>query len=97
MSHRKDDNCSSCSCNCFFSSKVHPAFHNIANGLLKSCMLGRRVIYVRYIKIVHTTMWPKVSIFVIKMHFFVIEKNFMLVKAFERYSPLTAITYFISF
>ena len=38
--------------------------------------------------IVHTTMWPKVSVSLIKRHFCLYRIKFMQVKAFERYIPL---------
>ena len=40
------------------------------------------------IYIVQTTMWPKVSVYLIKNMFCLYRKNFMHVRAFERYIPI---------
>ena len=77
-------------------SKVHLACHNIANGIkpgsnskrlismlqiAQNCMFGRKVIYVGC-KIVHKTMWPKVSVSLIKKQFLFIQGKFHTRKSF---------------
>ena len=82
-----------------FFSKVHPACHNIANGIKPGsdfkktdkharCMLGHKVIYVRSINSSYNNV-AKGILLPDKMHFLFIQEKFMQVRAFERYIPLT--------
>ena len=86
-----------------FFSKVHSVCHNIANGIkpgsdskktdkhaadcLKAGCWGVKG-SMWDVLIVYTTMWPKVSVALIKKHFCLYRKTFMQVRAFERYIPL---------
>ena len=57
-------------------------------GLLKSCMLGRKVIYVRCISCSYNNVAKVIRLLDKKSNFCLYRKNFMQVRGFERYIPL---------
>ena len=94
-----------------FFSKVHPVCYNIANGIKlgsdskktdkHAANCSRAVCWgVKWsmwdILTVDTTMWPKVSVSLVKKYFLFIQENFMQVRTFERYIPLTLWWYHFS-
>ena len=56
-------------------------------GLLKSCMLGRKVIYLRCINCSYNNVARGIDLLDKKAFFAYTGKNFMQVRAFERYIP----------
>ena len=84
-----------------FLSKIHPVCHNIANGkepgsdskttdMLKSCVLGRKVICVRCINCSYNSMdnMAKGIRLLDKKAIFLYRKKFIQVRAFESNIPL---------
>ena len=82
-----------------FFSKVHPACHNIANGIkpgcdskktdkhavdFKSCMLERKLIYVRCINCSYNNE-AKGTCLLVKKKFLLYRNDHMQVRDFERY------------
>ena len=81
-----------------FFSKVHPACHDIANGIkpgsnskrlisMLRCMLGRKVIYVRCINCSYKTVAKSICLLDNKTFLF-IQENFYASKSFFKEIPL---------
>ena len=81
-----------------FFSKVHPACHNIANGIKpgtnsaadcsKAVCWGRKVIYVRCMSCSYNNVAKGIRLLDKKAIFAYTGKNVVHIRAFERYIPL---------